>query len=273
MNARQMPEPESADFTAQFAEDRLLAEYFGDKAHGFFVEVGAYNGIDFSNSYYFERIGWQGILIEPDPDMAECCRQSRPNSKVVQCAVVNEDSPPEVSFDVIDGWKALSSLSFTPQLGSNSLPPELIARKITVAAKTLDQILTDCKVDTIDFITIDVEGQEWGVLQGFTIDRWRPQIVIIERHTARPERKILDYMHQGHYQYIRTTGGINDWFYRDERPPALFYHLRIFGGLTLPGLFVELVVHPIKNAARSALSKFGMLDCIRLLVGRCRSKS
>lgn len=268
-----MPEPESANFTAQFAEDRLLAKYFARKEHGFFVEVGAYNGTDFSNSYYFEKIGWRGILIEPDPDMAECCRQSRPNSTIVECAVVSKDSPTEVSFDVIDGWKALSSLSFIPQFGSNTMPPELIPRRITVAAKTLDQILADCKVGTIDFITIDVEGQEWGVLQGFTIDRWQPQIVIIERHTARPERKILDYMHQGHYQYIRTTGGINDWFYRNERPPDMFYHLRIFGGVIIPGAFVDLVVHPIKNAARYALSKCGMLDCARLLIGKCRSKS
>jgi FkbM family methyltransferase len=260
-----MSEQVAANFRAQFGEDRLLAEYFGKKSQGFFVEVGAYNGVDFSNSYYFEQLGWHGVLVEPDPEMSERCRQSRKHSQVVECAVVGNGCPPVVTFDVIDGWKALSALSFRAQIDSEKVPPELTPRKITVAAKTLDQILDECCAGEIDFVTIDVEGDEWGVLQGFTIDRWQPQIVILERHSARPEQNILNYMHRGRYRYLRTTGGINDWYCRSAEAPGAFYHIWLFCRVILPGLIMERMIAPIIRASRQVLSQCGLLEAARSL--------
>ena len=54
---------------------------------------------------------------------------------------------------------------------------------VLVRCKTLDEILFDLIPGrTPDFVTIDVEGFEWAVLQGFTLDVWRPRVVIIERN-------------------------------------------------------------------------------------------
>ncbi|MCW3018515.1 MAG: Methyltransferase FkbM, partial [Solirubrobacterales bacterium] len=56
---------------AQFGEDRILAEIFGARADGCCVEVGANDGRTGSASYLFEKRGWQCLLVEPIPALAQ----------------------------------------------------------------------------------------------------------------------------------------------------------------------------------------------------------
>jgi hypothetical protein len=90
-------------YRSQNGEDRWLDAHFGAKRAGFFVEVGAYDGVNLSNTYHFEQCGWTGVLVEPDPDMAERCRRDRPRSVTFQCAA--GDSASEISFFKVAGEK------------------------------------------------------------------------------------------------------------------------------------------------------------------------
>src|SRR5258708_6764498 len=87
----------SEQWRAQFGEDRLLVKHFGGKREGYFVEVGAFDGENLSNTYFLEKaLGWQGILVEPIPKLAAQCRTKRPLSQVVEAACVGPGGPPEV---------------------------------------------------------------------------------------------------------------------------------------------------------------------------------
>ena len=66
-----------------------------------------------------------------------------------------------------------------------------------------------------DFVTIDIEGHKWPALKGFSLDVWRPAVVLVERNFY-PDWRILLHMHRYGYAYTRTTG-VNDWFERDVR--------------------------------------------------------
>lgn len=69
---------------------KLLA--YLDFEGGFFIEAGANDGIDQSNTYYFERyMKWRGLLIEPIPELAERCRENRPRCIIESCALVPFD--------------------------------------------------------------------------------------------------------------------------------------------------------------------------------------
>jgi hypothetical protein len=85
-------------FRAQNGEDLWLDAYFGHKRQGYFTDIGAFDGVNLSNSYHFEQIGWTGILAEPDPDNAARCRASRPGSTTFQCAVVGSPNIREITF-------------------------------------------------------------------------------------------------------------------------------------------------------------------------------
>ena len=201
-------------YKAQFGEDRLLDERFGHKTNGYYVEVGAYNGVDLSNTFYFEGIGWTGVLIEADPEMAEVCRAARRNSKVVNCAVVAPDSPPLVTFEVSEECRGLSSLLLDADHRNRikRFTGRVKIRRVRVPGRTLDSVLQECGSPEIDFMTIDVEGNEWDVLRGFTISRWSPRVLILERNSFFPDRRIINYLHSNGYLFQCTTG-VNDWFF------------------------------------------------------------
>jgi len=79
------------DFYSQHGEDFLLNKIFGGKKNGYFVEIGCLDGIEFSNTYHFERKGWRGCCIEAHKDFIDSLRKNRPKSAIVHCAVGEED--------------------------------------------------------------------------------------------------------------------------------------------------------------------------------------
>ena len=63
---------------SQFGQDlHLLNKVYQNKKTGYFVEVGAYNGIDMSNTYLLEKLGWSGLCVEPNPRYFEKMKQVR----------------------------------------------------------------------------------------------------------------------------------------------------------------------------------------------------
>lgn len=194
---------------AQHGEDELLASRFPQR-HGVFVEVGAADGVQGSNSLFFEERGWSGVLVEPNPYFAARCRDQRIN-QVAEYAVTAPDAPRQQSFQVVRE---------NPQLSGLELDAETIrvhgvqdVEVVSVACRTLDEVLREYLGDKlIDFVTIDVEGHEWSVIQGFSLDVWQPSVVIIERN-FHPDLRIFAHMWGHGYAYTRTTG-VNDWFER-----------------------------------------------------------
>ena len=198
------------EWYGQHGEDRILADVLGKQA-GLFVEVGAADGVVGSNTLAFEQLGWTGVLVEADPTAAEQCRQAR-TSPVVECAVVAPGSPSLATFTRVPQIQQLSGL----RPGREVLRRHGInhVEKVLVACRTLDQVLHDTiRGQSPDFVTIDVEGHEWPVLKGFSLDVWRPAVVLVERNFY-PDWRILLHMHRYGYAYTRTTG-VNDWFERD----------------------------------------------------------
>jgi hypothetical protein len=57
-------------FHSQIGQDQWVHSVLGDKRYGFFVELGACDGISLSNTLFFERsLNWNGICIEPEQSM------------------------------------------------------------------------------------------------------------------------------------------------------------------------------------------------------------
>jgi FkbM family methyltransferase len=192
----------------QFAEDRILGEIFADRAEGYCVEIGAYDGRTGSASYLFEKRGWDCLLVEPIPALAEEIRKHR-SGKVINCAVSNRAG--EATFFVAENVEQMSTLDLTPdhlewirQVGGE-------IKQITVPTATLDSLLAEAAFPEIQFITIDVEGHEAAVLEGFTLESYRPRIVILEDNSVNGNSRVARYMTDRGYVHFRRTG-INEWY-------------------------------------------------------------
>lgn len=258
-------------FRAEFGEDRLLAERFAARSDGFYAEIGAYDGLDGSATWFFEQLGWDGVLVEADPELAERCRAARPRAHTVHCAVVAPGAPSEVQFEVLEGCRALSSLGVGADelRGVEHIADELELRRVAVPARTIDDVLAENGAPRLDFITIDVNGYEWEALQGLSLERWRPEVVILERATHLPDRRILGHMHRHGYRFRRRTG-VNDWFVRCSYPSELGARYRAWLAVRhwAPAyltLYMPLLHGPGKRALKRALTRMGLLDRTRTL--------
>jgi hypothetical protein len=67
----------------------IFTQYCGDKNDGFFVDVGAYDGYQYSNTFGLSKRGWHGVLVEPNPITFESLKQVHAgrNSILVKNAV------------------------------------------------------------------------------------------------------------------------------------------------------------------------------------------
>ena len=85
-------------YKAQFGEDRVLWQVFRRRPTGYFIEVGAYDGVTLSNTYFLEQMGWCGLLVEPILPLCQKAAQARSRSRVVQAACSKRGSSGTAKF-------------------------------------------------------------------------------------------------------------------------------------------------------------------------------
>jgi len=188
-------------------EVRLIAAFFGD-IKGYFVEVGANDPRERSQTWSLEQSGWTGVLIEPQPDLAAELR-SRRKAKVFAVACSSrENAGRDLPLHIAGPLSSLDRSQMAP-----GAAPE---RVIKVPIRTLDSILTEADTPThFDFLSIDVEGHEIDVLRGFDIARWRPRLVLLEDHVADLSKH--RYLTSIGYRIIRRYEN-NGWYVPRESP-------------------------------------------------------
>jgi FkbM family methyltransferase len=186
-------------------EDVFTLACFADQPPGTFLEVGAYDGIWHSNSYLLEAMGWKGVLIEPIPERAAECRTNRPGSVVVQAAcgpmgcsgeielqVVQEKGKGEGKRSYVDTHPGHIRLLNMQALGTSSVRVPLITVDSAIGAH----------FDRIDVAFIDVEGAELGLLKGFSLNTYKPRLLIVEDNTFGHEADVLNYLGTQGYQPV-----------------------------------------------------------------------
>jgi FkbM family methyltransferase len=189
-------------------EQALVREFFGGKRSGFFVEVGANRPREESQTWHLERLGWSGVLIEPQPDLAqELARVRRGRVFAVACSS-RQNAGKRMRLHVAGALSALDRERMAP----GAKP----SRVIEVPVRTLDDVLAEAGAPTeFDLLSIDVEGHELEVLSGFALARWRPRLVLIEDHVG-DLRKHRAMCSRG-YRLVRRCGN-NGWYVPRDAP-------------------------------------------------------
>ena len=182
-------------------EMRLVRAFFGD-IKGYFVEVGANDPRERSQTWLLEQSGWTGVLIEPQPDLAAELRGKR-KAKVFAVACSSpEKAGHELPLHVAGPLSSLDRARMAPGASPESV--------INVPIRTLDSILMEAgSPGGFDFLSIDVEGHEIEVLRGFDIGRWRPRLILLEDHVADLSRH--RYLTAAGYRIIRRYEN-NGWY-------------------------------------------------------------
>lgn len=189
--------------------DRKLEKYI-DYDSGFFVELGANDGINQSNTYYFEKYRkWRGVLVEPVPHNLFKCRENRSKENICFCAAC-------VSFDYKDKFVeiAYSNLMSTP-MGLDSDITEPIKQAEAgekylkngeciftygAEATTLNDLLVKGDAPAlIDLLSLDVEGAELEVLKGIDHDMFSFKFILVE---CRSPERLMKYLEKFGYSCV-----------------------------------------------------------------------
>lgn len=161
-------------------EDLWIDDYFRSKATGYYVDVGAYHPVDYSNTFKFYLKGWRGINIDPNQEVIELFDQIRPRDQNFNFAISDIRGPIDYFMNKWDPSMNTISPGFARE--TSSLYGFDIAEKRTVERRRLDEVLEAVrdKLPKIDFLNVDVEGHDLEVLQSNDWDRFRPTIVLAE---------------------------------------------------------------------------------------------
>ncbi len=168
--------------------DRKLEKYLNFQ-NGFFIEVGANDGYNQSNTYYLEKfLGWRGILVEAIPSLYEKCKFTRSHSSVYNYALVSQEftnSFVEMHYanlmSVAEG--SLKNSESQKKHLEDGLKCQGLAESYTVKvpAIALETILNEIPyLPTIDFFSLDVEGSELDVLMGLNLEKYQPRYILVE---------------------------------------------------------------------------------------------
>lgn len=215
-------------FKAQFGEDRILWQVFRRRTTGYFIEVGAYDGVTLSNTYFLEQMGWSGLLVEPMRPLCERAAASRPRSRVIHAACGKRGSRGTAKFTVAQNVPVLSFLTADREHVERCLREGATLQEIEVPLRSLDDIILDARRDAtspgrpwqpksgwqIDLVSIDTEGCELDVLDGLNLDRFKPRVLVMEND--RPAGKAIEpYLRQRGYRKFHRQK-INDFYVRAE---------------------------------------------------------
>lgn len=201
-------------------EQRLREEFFADTPYGFFVDVGANDPTEGSQTWHLEQKGWRGVLVEPQPELAQKLRERR-RAQVFACACSSaQNAGKTLPFQLAGIQSSLNLNFFVAGMRKEGI--------IEVPVRTLDDILVEANAPVpIDLLSIDVESHEIEVLNGLTLTRWRPRLIFIE-DTAFNLRLHRALRSQG-YKWMRRTG-LNGWYVPNDSSAlvSLFGHWQFF---------------------------------------------
>lgn len=177
-----------ADYASQYAQDQFVHEtFFPGKQDGVFVDIGAYDGVTFSNSYFFEKdLGWKGICIEPNPAAFEKLIQAR--SAVCYQACISDKKEVAKFVKLTGRCEMLSGLSAKYDPSHIKRIDKEIAKfggereEIEVPTVTLNEIADQEGIKHIDFLSIDTEGGEFDILKSIDFSKLDIDVITIENN-------------------------------------------------------------------------------------------
>lgn len=193
-------------YYSQFEQDKYIYEkFFINKNKGYFVDIGAHDGITFSNSKFFEELGWDGVCIEPNPKIFEILSNNR-KCKCVKKAVANTIGISQF-FQIIDGPDMLSGL--VNEFTDNAI--DRIHHELKSFSESFDYIDVECDLfenivqnSKIDFLSLDTEGNELKILQTIDFNKYNIKVITLENNEY--DSRFLDFLNPKGFTFIKRLG-------------------------------------------------------------------
>lgn len=197
---------------AQLFQDLWALWASGQKTGGYFVEFGAADGVDLSNSFLLEKeFGWSGLLAEPNPEFFASLAANRGCAISRLCVHPVADGPARFLAAQEGVLSRLEAISPDDMHEEGRLAG---ASWLTVDTITLNDLLFRHEAPAvIDYMSVDTEGSELPILSSFDFDRWDVRAISVE-HNHTPARSALHDLLAGvgYRRQLPEVSFFDDWY-------------------------------------------------------------
>jgi FkbM family methyltransferase len=202
---------------SQLNQDLFVLQRTKYKREGFFVEFGATNGIDLSNTYILEtEFNWNGILAEPSKFWHKQIKLNRPISNF-ETECVWSVSGQEIYFNETSNPE-LSTINFYSDKDSHNESRKNGKKYKVNTISLLDLLIKYNAPNQIDYLSIDTEGSEYEILSNFDFNSYSFSIITCEHNYTENRSKIFELLSsKGYRRVYENLSDFDDWYVLDEK--------------------------------------------------------
>lgn len=161
---------------SQGGEQAVILEHCGEP--GIFLDIGANDGVTFSNTRALVDFGWSGVYVEPGTAALAKLIQNLPDARAYQVAVSDADGFADFFESDQGSQHMLSSLieSETRRWSSYAF------KAVQIETVTVETLLKRTGLDRIDFLSIDAEGSDLVIFRQFDLSALGVRLVCVEHN-------------------------------------------------------------------------------------------
>lgn len=194
-------------YHSQIGQDAWVQSVLGDKRDGYFVELGACDGVKLSNTLFFEKErGWTGICIEPNDTYFNQLKHNRACHK-------SNDLISSVGDIVVDFAICAAASGIADENAGPFTNKTHTVKKVTsTLSRTLD---TFNAPPIIDYLSLDVEGHEYSILSTFPFDRYKFRCITVEHNAPhvgpQQQNMIRELLEKNGYIFVKGNDDVCNW--------------------------------------------------------------
>lgn len=200
-------------YYSQYKQDLILDKiFFKDHKLGFFLDIGANDGVTYSNTYFLEKNrNWNGICIEPLPKTFQKLKAYR-NCILENCAV-GAKSKKDIFFEITGYSEMLSGLKRNyKEKHLNRIKNEIekyggSKEEIEINTININTLLSKHNIQFIDYCNIDTEGSEFEILRTINFKKIKIDVITVEANYKIEGLKIKTLLWLNNYAHLATLGG------------------------------------------------------------------
>ena len=195
---------EDFKFQSQYDQDFLAYIFFNGKKNGFYIDIGAYDGIALSNTFIFEKLGWKGFCVEASPKNFSELQKNR-KCDLYNYAICNKNIGKAKfltsNISVLDVLDIHNTVEHKERIKRESDNMEYVE----VNTITFDDLMKNYpNINNIDFLSLDIEGGELDVLKTIDFQKYNFNLLTIENNE--PKDTLIDFMKEKGYKALLTLG-------------------------------------------------------------------
>jgi len=188
---------------SMYGEDIIIDKFFKKKQNGFYIDIGCYHPIDGNNTYLLYKKGWNGINIDINQLSVDLFKIARKDDLNINTAISNTSKKVKLYYrkkinmlNTID--RKFAKLNFKKGFKIK-----------TINSNSINSILekTKYKNKKIDFLNLDIEGNELKALLSLNFKKYKPRLICIEIHNLKSTKDTIDYYkHNPVYKFLKKKG-------------------------------------------------------------------